>query len=437
MYLKHRSIVNSKKSRLLSFLIGFIPAFVAPISMLVLPSKMLAASQARPVYVVAHRCNTGSGAANAAKNQGVNAIEADFKYGRPDIGAAKDWYLAHDDVLVDSVRLKDWLKDVSQEASRVDSPLTLLHVDIKTPDGPLEDLFDQLKAELPTVNLIFDIGLVKNGTYLARIKDRILNYDRAVAAMGFDDSPTAVNDFFKQEGYPLNKYWYEIGLAAAFGWSAEEQNWAREAIKSRDAGTGPKVVIWTFEQESTVKEWLDAGVDAILVNSSECFGRTTAFATDADTHVKNAKNLTNAKYGKRNDNAFPVVGVSTQNDPVPNNPSPPAPSNPVYQVSIKTGDKVGAGTDSNIFMTIYGQKGQTGEIRLNGLLSGNAFERNQIDALALQGYLDVGTLTKVKIRSDGNYAGAGWYLERITINGKTARFGQWLEKNQLSAEASF
>jgi PLAT/LH2 domain len=437
LHLKHRKIENSKKPRFLSFLIGFIPAFVAPISMLVLPSKMLGASQDRPVYIVAHRCNTGSQATNAVKNQGVNAIEADFMYGRPDIGAAKDWYLAHDNVLPTSVRLKDWLKDVSQEASRVASPLTLLHVDIKTPDAPLEDLFDQIKTELPTVNLIFDIGLVKNGTYLARIKDRILNYDRAVAAMGFDDSPTAVNDFFKKEGYPLNKYWYEIGLAAAFGWSAEEQNWARDAIKSRDAGLGPKVVIWTFEKESTVKEWLDAGVDAILVNSSECFGRTTAFATDADTHVKNAKTLANAKYGKRTDNAFPTASVSTKKDPVPNNPSPPVPSNPVYQVSIKTGDKVGAGTDSNIFMTIYGDRGQTGEIRLNGLLSGNAFERNQIDALALQGFLDVGTLTKVKIRSDGNYAGAAWYLERVTINGKTARFGQWLEKNQLSAEASF
>jgi PLAT/LH2 domain len=436
LYLKNRNIRNSKKPRLWSLLTGFIPAFVVPISMFVLPSKMLG-NTTRPVYIVAHRCNTGSQATNAVKNQGVNAIEADFKYGRPNIGAAMDWYLAHDDVLVDSVRLRDWLKDVSQEASRVDSPLTLLHVDIKTPDGPLEDLFDQIKAELPTVNLIFDIGLVKNGIYLARIKDRILNYDRAVVAMGFDDSPTAVNEFFKQEGYPLNKYWYEIGLAAAFGWSAEEQNWAREAIKSRDAGIGPKVVIWTFEQESTVKEWLNAGVDAILVNSSECFGRTTAFATDANVHVTNAKTLTNAKYGKPTDNAFPIVGVLTKNDPAPSNPSPPVPTNPVYKVSIKTGDKTGAGTDSNIFMTIYGEKGQTGEIRLNSLISGNAFERNQTDVLTVLGSPDVGTFTKVKIRSDGKYAGPGWYLESVTINGKTARFDQWLEKDKLNVEANF
>jgi hypothetical protein len=435
MHLEHRRIENVKKPRLLNLLIGFITTFVVPISVFVLPSN--AQEQKRPVYIVAHRCNVGSEAANAVQKQGVNAIEADFIYGRPNIGAPVDWYVAHDNVLPTSPRLSDWLKEVSQEASRSGSPLALLHVDIKTPDAPLDDLFDQIRKQLPTVNLIFDIGLVKSGVHLAKIKDRILNDSRAVAAMGFDDSPTDVNAFFKREGYPLHKYWYEIGLAAAFVWSAEEEGWAKEAIKLRNEGLGPKVVIWTFEKESTVKDWLNAGVDAILVNSSQCYGRTTAFATDADVHVKNAKTLANALYGKPTDNAFPVMLAQGKSDPAPALPVSPASVNLVYQVSIKTGDTTGAGTDSNIFITLYGENGQTAETRLNGLISGNAFERNKIDFLTLKDLPNIGNLKKVAIRSDGNYTGAAWYLESVTINGRTARFNTWIESGKLTAEASF
>jgi Ricin-type beta-trefoil lectin domain len=257
-----------------------------------------------PAYIIAHRCNGIDYVKNAAQKQGVNAIEADFAYGRPTVFTKKRWYLAHDGVNVGSETLDDWLKSVSKEASRTGTPLALLHVDIKNPEGPLPELFDTLRAKLPNVHLIFDIGLVKAGKYLAPIKSRILNDSKAVAAMGFDDSPTSVNAFFQREGYPLNKYWYEIGLAAGFTWSKKEEDWTKEAIRLRNAGQGPKIVIWTFEKESSVKDWLNQGVDGILVNSSSCFGRTTKIATDADVHVRNAKNLPNG-YATPADNAFP------------------------------------------------------------------------------------------------------------------------------------
>jgi hypothetical protein len=43
----------------------------------------------------------------------------------------------------------------------------------------------------------------------------------------------------------------------------------------------------------------------------------------------------------------------------------------------------------------------------------------------------------VKIRSDGKYAGAGWYLESITINGKTAQIDRWIESGKLTVEVPF
>jgi hypothetical protein len=433
--LEPRKINNFKKMQLLSRSIGLMTAFVLPIATFVLPGNTQ--SQKRPVYIVAHRCNTGSGAVNAVKRQGVNAIEADFMY------YEEKWIVAHDHPSVGNPpKLDDWLTEVSKEASRSGSPLALLHVDIKTPDAPLDTLFTEIRKKLPNVNLIFDFGVVKgNENNFTKIKDKILNDNRAVAAMGFDDSPTDVNNFFKDQGYPLHKYWYEIGLAAGFVWSQQEQDWAREAIKLRNEGQGPKVVIWSFEKESSVNEWLKEGVDGILVNSRQCYGLASTgvssvgvvgnpvigaigaiiegLGADANVHVANAKKLTNTVYATPADDAFRIIRDQH------------------YQVSIKTGNESGAGTDSNIFMTIYGTAGQTEETRLNGLISGDAFERNKTDTLTLKNLSDVGSLTKVTIRSDGSIAGSAWLLESVTINGRTAKFNRWVQKGTLTVEATF
>lgn len=49
-----------------------------------------------------------------------------------------------------------------------------------------------------------------------------------------------------------------------------------------------------------------------------------------------------------------------------------------YQVKIYTGDKSGAGCDSNIFLTVYGQFGDTGEREVDKSNNFNKFERNQV-----------------------------------------------------------
>lgn len=84
-----------------------------------------------------------------------------------------------------------------------------------------------------------------------------------------------------------------------------------------------------------------------------------------------------------------------------------------YDITIYTGDVTGAGTDANIDLTIYGD-GQQKTFRLNPLISGNAFERNQTDTLTLK---NVGILTvdKITLTSDNSYAGAAWYLGWIDI----------------------
>jgi hypothetical protein len=51
-----------------------------------------------------------------------------------------------------------------------------------------------------------------------------------------------------------------------------------------------------------------------------------------------------------------------------------------YRVMVKTSDLRGAGTDADVFLTIYGPKGDTGERVLDN--SSNNFERNMVRAPA-------------------------------------------------------
>ncbi len=108
-----------------------------------------------------------------------------------------------------------------------------------------------------------------------------------------------------------------------------------------------------------------------------------------------------------------------------------------YTVKIYTGDKSGAGTDSNIFLSIKGAQGFIGEQRLNGLISGNAFERNQTDTLTLNGLESVGELVEITVRSDDKYIASGWFLGWIEISSpgiatKRFNFNGWIESPNLT-----
>lgn len=86
-----------------------------------------------------------------------------------------------------------------------------------------------------------------------------------------------------------------------------------------------------------------------------------------------------------------------------------------YNFEIHTGDQSGAGTDSNIFVQLVGERGITNEVRLNPFISGNAFERNQTDTFSAVFNEDVGDIYKIKLRSDMRYAGAAWLLDYINV----------------------
>lgn len=50
-----------------------------------------------------------------------------------------------------------------------------------------------------------------------------------------------------------------------------------------------------------------------------------------------------------------------------------------YKVSVMTGDVYGAGTDANVFLTVYGDLGDTGERKLRkSETNSNKFERGSV-----------------------------------------------------------
>ena len=87
-----------------------------------------------------------------------------------------------------------------------------------------------------------------------------------------------------------------------------------------------------------------------------------------------------------------------------------------YYFVVHTCDEYLAGTDSNIFVTLYGEKGVSESQRLNGHISGNAFERNNYDVFSVEYDLDVGEVYKIKVQTDAKYGGSDWKCNYIQIS---------------------
>ncbi|MDR1326123.1 MAG: hypothetical protein LBK00_08830 [Treponema sp.] len=105
----------------------------------------------------------------------------------------------------------------------------------------------------------------------------------------------------------------------------------------------------------------------------------------------------------------------------------------LYCIRIKTADKYLAGTDANIFISLVGEKGTTREIRLNPLISGDAFERNDLDHVYDIDLEDVGQIKELLLRSDEWGLGPDWYPDYISVArfDTTFNIGRWIEDKNV------
>ncbi|XP_050949579.1 lipoxygenase homology domain-containing protein 1 isoform X3 [Labeo rohita] len=85
-----------------------------------------------------------------------------------------------------------------------------------------------------------------------------------------------------------------------------------------------------------------------------------------------------------------------------------------YTVTVTTGEVYKAGTDANVFITLYGDMGDTGERKLSKSENSNKFERGSVDTFTLEA-VDLGQVFKIRIRHDNSMLSADWYLDQVEV----------------------
>ncbi|XP_049684405.1 oxygen-regulated protein 1 [Accipiter gentilis] len=101
---------------------------------------------------------------------------------------------------------------------------------------------------------------------------------------------------------------------------------------------------------------------------------------------------------------------------------------PVYKyvVSVHIGDRWGAGTFANVYITLYGKRGDTGVRKLHtSLAKGRKFQRNKVDSFLVEA-VSLSHLQKVVIGHDGEGYGAGMYLRMVTVKQSQDSDKEWV-----------
>ncbi|NWU51682.1 LOXH1 protein, partial [Dromas ardeola] len=101
---------------------------------------------------------------------------------------------------------------------------------------------------------------------------------------------------------------------------------------------------------------------------------------------------------------------------------------PVYKyvVSVHIGDRWGAETFANVYITLYGKRGDTGVRKLHtSFVKGRKFQRNKVDSFLVEA-VSLSHLQKVVIGHDGEGYGAGMYLKMVTVKESQDSDKEWV-----------
>lgn len=90
-----------------------------------------------------------------------------------------------------------------------------------------------------------------------------------------------------------------------------------------------------------------------------------------------------------------------------------------YAVRIQTGDRLNAGTDADVFITLHGTLGSSQEFELQG--AENDFERNKLGIYRVAAKHDIGELTSITVRHNNYWPLAGWFLENVEVENVVTR----------------
>ena len=100
-----------------------------------------------------------------------------------------------------------------------------------------------------------------------------------------------------------------------------------------------------------------------------------------------------------------------------------------YSVAVKTSNKLGSGTDANVFIEIFGNKGSSGTLALLESQHKDPFEKGQTDNYTFE-LPDLGSLSRVRVWHDNKGFKSGWHLEKISVDKYDFPCGRWLAKDE-------
>ncbi|GAB1599833.1 hypothetical protein Ahia01_000260700, partial [Argonauta hians] len=83
-----------------------------------------------------------------------------------------------------------------------------------------------------------------------------------------------------------------------------------------------------------------------------------------------------------------------------------------YEIVIVTGNDSEAGTDANVFLTIFGKKGTHRKVQFSNEDQG--FQRGSSRLFHVKAN-DIDPLRKIHIEHDGKGKSSHWFLERVSV----------------------
>jgi hypothetical protein len=92
---------------------------------------------------------------------------------------------------------------------------------------------------------------------------------------------------------------------------------------------------------------------------------------------------------------------------------------PTYTIDVYSGQlgAGAAGTDANVYVTLYGTRASSDELRIG--CAGDDFGSTGVDTFSVQ-LADLGDVTRVHVRHDNAGAAPGWFLDRLVVSARGA-----------------
>lgn len=92
-----------------------------------------------------------------------------------------------------------------------------------------------------------------------------------------------------------------------------------------------------------------------------------------------------------------------------------------YLFKVKTNDETRAGTNSDVYVKLYGEFGESEQIRIQKYIKGDGLERGHTDEFKVPFSKmggNIGMIYKITVRSDCQGAFSGWMLGHIEVTNK-------------------